>query len=91
MSLDQAARIVADAILGGARRQVERQGRSVSRATVTSLDPLRVDLHGVDLELDDDDLTMSDDVRAGLEVGHVLTLAEVDEGDYEVASARPGE
>jgi hypothetical protein len=82
-----AARTLAHAIRRGAQRHDERQGRRVYRGTITSLSPLGVDLLGVDLTLDEDDLELSADVEAydtttGLAVGDVLMLLEVEDGDF---------
>lgn len=85
--MSEAARILADAIRGDGRRRAKRENRSRARATVTSVDPLELDLHGSDLVLDDDDVEFSQDVARysaseGLDEGDVLVLIEVDEGDW---------
>ena len=81
------ARIVARAIRRGAQRHSERKGRSVSRAVITALDPLELDLLGSDMALDADDVDFSQEVERydaseGLNVGDTLSLIEVEEGDW---------
>ena len=83
----QAARILAGAIRHGARRHHEHVGPRMYRATIISLDPLGVDLLGVDLNLDDQDIEMSTTVETydqaiGLQLGDVLMLNEVQDGDF---------
>lgn len=83
----QAAKILAHAIRHGARRHEQRHGRRVYRGTITSLSPLGVDLLGVDLTLDADDIDLSQDValydqNVGLVVGDVLALIEPEQGDF---------
>lgn len=83
----EAARIVATAIRNGVRRHEERVGPRVYRGTITGLSPLAIDLHGVDLNLDDQDVQLSQDVQRydtseGLAVGDQLALIEVAEGDW---------
>lgn len=83
----KAARMLADAIRAGARRHDENAGRRVYRGVITGLSPLAVDLLGVDLNLDDQDIELSQDVARydaseGLDVGDALALLEVDDGDW---------
>jgi hypothetical protein len=82
-----AARILSSAIRAGARRHEERTGRRVYRGVITSLAPLGVDLEGLDLSLDAQDIQLSQDVERykaseGLHVGDGLALLEVDDGDW---------
>lgn len=79
-----AARRIADAMRGAADRSHERRGTGRHRGTVLRVDPLLIDLHGSDLELDADDVTIGRSVTAGggIAKGDVLILVEVDEDDY---------
>lgn len=61
----------------------ERRGASVYRASVLKLSPLRLAVHGVDLELDDDDVRLGKSIDVGeLAVGDVLVLNEVGDHDF---------
>jgi hypothetical protein len=85
--MSHSARILARAIRHGAQRHSERKGHPVSRAVITSLDPLALDLLGSDMTLGDDDVDFSQEVERydaseGLNVGDTLTLMEVQEGDW---------
>lgn len=79
---DQAARL-ASAIRLGIERLHERHGLGRRRGTVLSTSPLRVDLHGEDMELDGQDVTLGRSVASeGVSEGDVLVLVEVDEGEW---------
>lgn len=67
-----------------AARDAERRGTGRYRATVLDTNPLRLDVHGLDLELDADDVTLGRSVTSGpaLEVDDVLVLVEVEEHEY---------
>lgn len=89
------ARIVADAIRRAGARSAERDRRGTARATVLSWTPLLLDLHGADLQLDDDDVEIGQDVRRyhaseGIQAGDVLVVTEVDEGDWIATSVVSG-
>ncbi len=85
-----AARIIASAIHGAPKRHAEEQGPGRYRASVKRWDSQSrfvLDLHGQDLELDEDDVTLGQSVRrydAGpkIKVGDVLVLVEIDDGDF---------
>lgn len=95
--MSEAARILAHAIRNGARRHTERQGRQTARATVLSVQPLRLDLHDSDLILDEDDVEFADHAiteltiepdgmqvigPGTLAVGDVVAVLEVSRGDW---------
>lgn len=87
----ESARILAHAIRHGAARHEQRHGRRSYRGTITSLTPLAIDLHGVDLNLDDQDVELSQDVQRydaseGLQIGDQLALLEVAPGDWIAAT-----
>lgn len=89
----QAAKILAHAIRNGAKRHDQNAGRRVYRGTITSLSPLAIDLHGVDLNLDDQDVEFSQDVARydaseGLHAGDQLGLIEVADGDWIAVSVQ---
>lgn len=85
-----AARKMADAFRAAAERHSERQGPGRWRATVTrwaSADDFELDLHGSDLTLDEQDVTLGQTVRrydadTGIDEGDALILVELDEGDF---------
>jgi hypothetical protein len=78
-----AARKIADAMRHAAVREHERRGTGRYRGTVLDTSPLRVDLHGTDLELDAGDVTLGKSVvAAGFDVGDVLALIEIDKDEY---------
>lgn len=88
-----AAKILAHAIRHGAKRHDQNAGRRVYRGTITSLSPLAIDLHGVDLNLDEDDVELSQEVERykaseGLQVGDQLGLIEVQDGDWIAVSVQ---
>jgi hypothetical protein len=78
-----AARKMAAAIRHGAARDAERRGTGRHRATVLDTSPLRLDLHGSDLQLDNTDVTLGKSVvTAGFAVNDVLVLIEVDDAEW---------
>lgn len=86
-----AAKIIAGAIQGAPKKHAEKQGSGRYRGQITSWrneSDFKVDLHGVDLPLlDEDDITLGQSVRkyhatTGLEVGDVLVLMELSEDDF---------
>lgn len=85
-----AAQKLAGALRAAARAQTGRQGPGRWRATITrwqSEQDFECDLHGSDLQLDDEDITLGRSVRreialGGIEVGDALILVELGEGDY---------
>ncbi len=85
MSMHEAARLLAGAIRGHTHARTER-ARQASSAAVVSLQPLELDLHGSDLTLDDDDVTIDADLLSQLQVGDLLTVVEVAEGDWTVVA-----
>lgn len=91
---------LAAAVRSASRREHERRGGGRYEAVVLNVDPLRVDVLGDDLELDEDDVTIGNVLAAHLagqplEAGDVLVLIETEAGEYvavEVASdADPGD
>lgn len=77
------ARRVAAAIRMGARREHERRGPGRARATVLSTSPLTVDVHGSDLQLDSNQVTLARGLAtAGIAVDDVLILVEVDDDEW---------
>lgn len=66
-----------------AERSHERRGTGRYRGTVLSTSPLRIDLHGSDLDLDASDVTIGKSVTAsGFAAGDVLILVEVEQAEY---------
>lgn len=95
-----AARRVARAIKRGAREEREANAPRQYRATILVFndeDDFSVDLHGEDLTLDEEDVTLGQTVRrynaeVGLEADDALILNELGEGDYvavDVESSNP--
>jgi hypothetical protein len=66
------------------RREHERRGTGRRRGTIVRTNPLLVDLHGSELQLDASDVTLGRSVLAGpaLAVGDVLVLVEVDTAEW---------
>lgn len=82
MSRRTTARQFADAMRLAAERSHERRGTGRYRATVLAVNPLRLDLHGSDLQIDSG-VTLERRVAAdGFEIGDVLILLEVDDGEF---------
>jgi len=85
-----AARKMADAFRAAADRHAERHGPGRYRATVTTWngqDDFELDLHGSDLTLDQDDVTLDQTVRrydadTGIAEDDALILLELGEGDF---------
>lgn len=83
--MKDAARRIAGAMRSAAEREHERRGPGRHRGSVVQVSPLRVDLHGSDLDpLDGDDVTLGKSVTAAgpLAEGDVLVLIEVEDGEY---------
>ena len=86
--MTEAARKLAGAMRSVARAQSERLGPGRWRATITHWegeDDFECDVHGTDLQLDEDDITLGQSVRgaaSSIEVGDTLLLIEVAEGDF---------
>lgn len=78
---DHAAEL-AELARSAARREHERRGTGRRRATVLRIDPLLLDLHGSELQLDDTDVTVSRAVKSSFAVGDVLVLVEVDTDEW---------
>jgi hypothetical protein len=85
-----AARAIARAVKEGSRTGHDDYGGGRYRATVTrwvSQSDFRLDVHGEDLELDEDDVNLGQSVRRydagpGIDVGDSLILIEVGEDDF---------
>jgi hypothetical protein len=85
-----AAKALARAIRAGAARDAERRGPGRYTATVSRWvdeNAFDLDLHGVDLQLNQDDVTLSQYLRAysansGIAVGDVLVLLEIEDGEF---------
>lgn len=78
-----AARKVAQSMRRAAAREHERRGTGRYRGTILDTSPLRIDLHGTDLQLEADDVTLGKSVvAAGFDVGDVLALIEIDKDEY---------
>jgi hypothetical protein len=82
--------MVAAAIQQAPKRHQEQNGSGRYRATVTRWDSpgaFTVDLHGHDLDLTDDDVTLGQTVRryeadVGIKEGDNLVLLELADGDF---------
>lgn len=80
-------RELAGALRRSVAREHERRGGGRYEAEVLAVDPLRLDPLTLDVELDDDDVTLGDLLEAHLEdnpleVGDTLVLVETTPGDY---------
>lgn len=79
---------LARAMRSHARRTVERHGRRSYHADVLQVDPLVVDVHGLDLEpLDEDEVTIGEALAtrladAPLTTDDTLVLVEMDDDDF---------
>lgn len=89
MSMASAARKIARAIDAAPRRHHEEEKVRYRGELVRwrGEDDFRVDLHGEDLRLDEDDVTLGQTVRrynadTGLRRGDALILLELGEGDF---------
>jgi hypothetical protein len=86
----EAARAIAQAVHGAHDEQSSADGTGRYRATVLrwgGQKDFALDLHGEDLELDEDDVTLGQSVRrydadVGIEEGDLLVLLEVGDGDF---------
>lgn len=72
------------------RRAISWQTKEVQMAVVRQIDPIAVEVTESHLYLDDDDLTLSQDVRVyerqyGLKVGDTVTVTPIGRGDYVVS------
>jgi hypothetical protein len=90
LSLREIARDFVDAIRTGARQDAEERGPGRFRGEVTRWggeDDFVIGLHGEDMDLDEDDVTLGQSVRTyhrdvGIDVGDTLILVEVGEADF---------
>lgn len=81
-------RELAGALRRHADRATERRGRGRYEAIVLATSPLRLDVAGLDFELDEDDVTIGGALAAHLAVAPLakddaLVLIETDDGDYD--------
>jgi len=80
-------RKLAGAMRRSAKREADRRGSGRYEGVVEHVDPLRVDVLGLDGDLDDDDITIGNALAAHLddeplEVDDILVLVEDADGDY---------
>lgn len=86
----RAARMVAAAIREGARQHADAHGPGRYRATVTrwaGQSDFAVDVHGLDMTLSDDDVTLSQavrdyDARVGIAAQDVVILLDLGQHDF---------
>lgn len=80
-------RELASALRRSVQHEHARRGTGRYEGTVLSVDPLRVDVHGLDDDLTDDDITIGNVLQAHLDdtplqEDDTLMLVETEPGDY---------